>query len=97
LSRRDDQFEAPGKDSFLDVVANVVAILIILVMVVGSQAQQELVNLHVAEATAGAPAMQPEVAAAEQAAAAVESSIQELQGRIQRQNLEVSLRTSATA
>ena len=32
----ESQIEAPGKDSFLDVVANVVAILIILVIVVGT-------------------------------------------------------------
>jgi hypothetical protein len=34
--------EAPGQDSFLDIVANLVGILIILVMVVGARARQAL-------------------------------------------------------
>jgi hypothetical protein len=90
--RREEQFEAPGKDSFLDVVANVVAILIILVMVVGSQARPELLALHLSQQTAAASPLTADAAAADEAAAAVEGSIQELQGRIQRQNLEVAMR-----
>jgi hypothetical protein len=38
------QTEAPGQDSFLDVVANLVGVLIILVMVVGTQAKQVMVQ-----------------------------------------------------
>lgn len=38
------QTEGPGQDSFLDVVANLVGVLIILVMVVGTQAKQVMVQ-----------------------------------------------------
>ena len=38
MRRQDDEEEAVGQDSFLDVVANIVGILILLVMVVGARA-----------------------------------------------------------
>lgn len=45
MSRRVNvQTEGPGQDSFLDVVANLVGVLIILVMVVGTQAKQVMVQ-----------------------------------------------------
>jgi hypothetical protein len=93
LSRRREQHEAPGKDSFLDVVANVVAILIILVMVVGSQAKQAAVAQQVAkqvEAAGAAPTI--DVTAAESAAAAVEVSVHELQRKIQQQSLAAAMK-----
>ena len=37
---RREQAEAPGHDSFLDVVCNLVGIMVVLVMVVGAQAQR---------------------------------------------------------
>jgi hypothetical protein len=88
------QAEAPGQDSFLDVVCNLVGILIVLVMLIAAQAKRGLIAEETAN-RAARPAATPaalEAAAAEQAAAAVENSIVELQGRIQRQNLEVALR-----
>jgi hypothetical protein len=92
----DDQAEAPGQDSFLDVVANLVGILIILVMVVGAQAGRGLLAREKAKhATATGPsdaAKSADAVAAEAAAAAVETSIGELQRKISRQNLEAALR-----
>jgi hypothetical protein len=96
---REDQAEAPGQDSFLDVVANLVGILIILVMVVGAQAgrglsAREAANHAAASPTSNTPdAVNPdEVARAEAAAASIEVSISELDARISRQNLEAALR-----
>ena len=80
MSRRDtrrNQVEAPGQDSFLDVVANLVGIILILIMVVGTQVK----NAYVAAidppepqetATQEPVALEKEAAAAEAAAKAVE-------------------------
>jgi len=87
------QAEAPGQDSFLDVVANLVGILIILVMIVSAHAK----NAMIAEETsASAPPHSekplPDVAAAEAATASVEANMQELESKINRQALEVQYR-----
>ncbi|MCI0359137.1 MAG: hypothetical protein L0211_11720 [Planctomycetaceae bacterium] len=93
MSRRREEHEAPGKDSFLDVVANVVAILIILVMVVGSQAKQAAVAEQIARQTAAASATPPiDVTSAQSAAAAVEASIHELDRKIQQQGLAAAIK-----
>jgi len=92
--KREEQFEAPGKDSFLDVVANVVAILIILVIVVGSQASKTVIDRESAkqrDRVAGSGPLR-EVAGAEAAAVSVELGVQELQDRIGRQQFEISYR-----
>ena len=94
-ARREEQFEAPGKDSFLDVVANVVAILIILVIVVGSQASQTVIQKESARQQAMAAAGEApklEVARAEAEALAVESGVNELERRIKRQEFEIGYR-----
>jgi hypothetical protein len=92
--RREEQFEAPGKDSFLDVVANVVAILIILVIVVGSQASQIVIQKESArqQALAGEGGPQAEVSRAEAEAKAVENGVNELEQRMSRQKFEISYR-----
>jgi hypothetical protein len=91
-----EQAEGPGHDSFLDVVANLVGILIILVMVVGAQAGRGLLAREKAKqpaATTPTDAVKTAAAeAAEAAAVSVETSIGELQQKISRQNLEVALR-----
>lgn len=93
MSRKRTEHEAPGKDSFLDVVANVVAILIILVMVVGSQAKQEIVQEAVAKQSAAALSQpREEVDKADSAAAQVEKSIRELEAKLQRQKIETAFR-----
>jgi hypothetical protein len=91
--KAEDHLEAPGKDSFLDVVANVVAILIILVMVVGSQAKQAAISAITARqaATTGSAA-DKEAEAAESAAQSIEHGVQELQSKINRENLEIAFR-----
>ncbi|HZN34700.1 MAG TPA: hypothetical protein VFB80_12820 [Pirellulaceae bacterium] len=92
---RAEQFEAPGKDSFLDVVANVVAILIILVIVVGSQASKAAVQKETARLAAqasGGGAGQAEAGSVASEAKALESGIQDLQSTIDRQKLEVAFR-----
>src|SRR5204863_8026442 len=76
--KREEQFEAPGKDSFLDVVANVVAILIILVIVVGSQASKTVIDKESRkrqELEASLETPLREVAAAEAESGAVESGV----------------------
>ena len=95
IRKREEQFEAPGKDSFLDVVANVVAILIILVIVVGSQASKVAIDKELAKHQAHAAASSvpgQDIKAAELEARAVESGVQELQQRIDRQSFEIAYR-----
>jgi hypothetical protein len=89
----DNQAEAPGQDSFLDVVCNLVGILIVLVMLIAAQAKRGLIAQETARQTPAAPSSSAdEASAAEETAVAVENSILDLQNRIQRQNLEVALR-----
>lgn len=90
---RKEQAEAPGQDSFLDVVCNLVGIMIVLVMVVGAQAQRAMMMREKAQQTASIPAApQYDVAGAAAAAASVEASIAELQTNIAKQNLELAMR-----
>jgi hypothetical protein len=89
--------EAPGQDSFLDVVCNLVGILIVLVMLIAAQAKRGLIAQETSRrapppAAAAPSPVADEATAAERAATSVENSILELQNRIQRQNLEVALR-----
>ncbi|MDX1945588.1 MAG: hypothetical protein SFU86_09270 [Pirellulaceae bacterium] len=86
------EIEAPGQDSFLDVVANLVGILIILVMVVGAAAKKGAMDRAAQQTAAitGPPAA--DVSAAETAATAVEKSILELQEKLSRQDLEIAYR-----
>jgi hypothetical protein len=88
-----DQAEAPGQDSFLDVVANLVGILIILVMVVGAQAKKGLIAREAARAAAASiSAPKVDVSAASSAALAVEQSLLELDLKIKREALEAQFR-----
>ena len=93
MSRRRAEHEAPGKDSFLDVVANVVAILIILVMVVGSQAKQAAVAQQIAKrASTDNESPRIDTSAAEAAATAVEVSVHDLDHKIQQQSLAAAMK-----
>ncbi len=80
----------PGQDSFLDVAANLVGILIILVMVVGAHAKNSFIVGELPPVPAPAP--QVDVASAEAAAADVERSMAELEGKINRQAAETAFR-----
>jgi len=80
----------PGQDSFLDVAANLVGILIILVMVVGAHAKNSFIVGELPPVPAPPP--QVDVASAEAAAADVERSMAELEGKINRQAAETAFR-----
>ena len=41
--KAESQVEAPGQDSFLDVVCNLVGILIVLVMLIAAQAKRGMI------------------------------------------------------
>nr|HPM85248.1 hypothetical protein [Candidatus Anammoximicrobium sp.] len=82
---------APGQDSFLDVTCNLVGILIILIMVIGTRTQDAA--LHVGPNTERPEASpKPDLAAARDAAAAVENDIHQIDLKIKRQQLEVAYR-----
>jgi hypothetical protein len=77
----------------LDIVANLVGILIILVMVIGVRAKDAMLEAApVAKPDDQPSAEAAEVAAAKAAADSVEHSIEQLSERIQRQDLEVNYR-----
>jgi hypothetical protein len=80
--------EAPGQDSFLDIVANLVGILIILVMIVGARAKDAMVQ---AERELDPPEI-VDVEIAKNAFVAVRHDLENLIGRIQRQDIEIAYR-----
>lgn len=92
--RAAQQAAAPGQDSFLDVVANLVGILIILVMVIGVRARDAMLVAApvAAESDTELVAAQQAAADAEAAAVSVEQDIHRLNNNIQRQELEAEFR-----
>jgi hypothetical protein len=93
--KAESQIEAPGQDSFLDVVCNLVGILIVLVMLVAAQAKRSMVaaaNGASAAAKNDGSSEESEAKTVESTAAAIESSVHELQARIDHENLEAALR-----
>src|SRR5947208_9940565 len=92
--KAESQIEAPGQDSFLDVVCNLVGILIVLVMLIAAQAKRGMIAAATAQTggAAGDASTEAEARAAESTAASIEMSINELQANINRQNFEVALR-----
>ncbi|MDP6556848.1 MAG: hypothetical protein QGG71_19410 [Pirellulaceae bacterium] len=95
-TRKGNQAEAPGQDSFLDIVANLVGILIILVIVIGVRARDVLLE---AAPVADTEVVHPNLAGltkdaetALRAANAVESDILDLEDKIKRQDLEIAIR-----
>lgn len=92
MSRRPrNDTEAAGQDSFLDVVANLVGVLIILVMVVGTQAKTAMDEAS-ASTTQQAEVQLPDVAAAVKEVVSTEQDILAIQQKMQRENLEVAMR-----
>jgi hypothetical protein len=80
---------APGEDSFLDVVANLVGILIILVMVVGAHAQDRWVKSakqHAVESEE-LQAVESKASAAAQRVSRMQHENQELETRIKQEEL----------
>src|SRR4051812_36505011 len=91
------QADAPGQDSFLDVVANLVGIMIILIMVVGFAAKKAIVEDATASLAAGSSneaaadeQMKKELLEAEQTTASVESELNETIAKIEREKFEVN-------
>ena len=74
--------DAPGHDSFLDIVANLVGILVILVMVIGVRAKDAMVEA--AGADPDTQVARPEgVAAAESHARSIEQDVHQLVEKVQ--------------
>jgi hypothetical protein len=92
--RSRDTVEAPGQDSFLDIVANLVGILIILVMVVGVRTRDAMIRSLTAKAAIADAVPQPtiDVSAAKAAAEDVEANINGLTRKIETQQASVALR-----
>ncbi len=86
-----DDDMAPGQDSFLDVVANLVGILIILVMVVGVCTKEAYLDAAPQENPPPGPT-EADVARAQKAADAVQNDIHEIAAKIKRHELEVAYR-----
>jgi hypothetical protein len=86
------QAEEPGQDSFLDIVANLVGILIILIMVIGARATDAMISVDHQEPVTVDPETKSDVPAARAEAEAVERDIHQIDARIQRQQLEVAYR-----
>lgn len=82
-ARRDRDTE-PGQDSFLDVVANLIGILIILVMLIGSQAQSVWQQLREAE-----PANDAEIAELEKEVLQRQNSVAQL--KIENNEIEAAI------
>jgi hypothetical protein len=98
MRRRESQAEAPGQDSFLDVVANLVGILIILVMLVASQAKRGFIEKELPPAAAEASLEPlPDVAAASNAANEVEQGIVEINRNLAAQNQELMMKAQERA
>lgn len=94
MTRRKAQpVEAPGQDSFLDIVANLVGILIILVMVIGVRAKDALLEAAPIAAKAEATVKAEfDVEAVKKEARAVEQDIQRLTSTITREAMEIEYR-----
>ncbi len=75
--------EAPGQDSFLDIVANLVGILIILVMVVGARARQALQQVAETPATEEIAREVVDLAGPQSAVQGMEGNIAELTQKAQ--------------
>lgn len=86
--------QEPGQDSFLDIVANLVGILIILVMVVGVRAKDALVAVR--QSTTPEPAALEEIREQAEIARgtsqALETDVHRIQGKIRRLDLEIAYR-----
>jgi len=83
--KRTSQFDDPGQDSFLDIVANLVGILIILVMIVGVRAKDAMVQSKTIEATPvkDDSSRRTAVAIAQQTAVNLEANIGELDQKVE--------------
>ena len=86
--------QEPGQDSFLDIVANLVGILIILVMVVGVRAKDAMVAVKQTPEVDVAEVEQlaDDARVAGSAATAVETDVHKVQSKIKRVDMEIAYR-----
>ncbi len=85
--------EGPGQDSFLDIVANLVGILIILVIVIGVRARHAILEAApLTDRAAEVSQQQAGVDDAAQVASAVEADIFKIDSKIKRQQLDIDYR-----
>ena len=87
--RRTDESNDSGQDSFLDIVANLVGILIILVMVIGVRAKDALVEAAIASTTA--VTAQIDVQTPTSAAVQVETDVHAIQSKLEEVQAESQL------
>ena len=85
-SRTDD--DAPGQDSFLDIVANLVGILIILVMIVGARAKDAMIEAE----HEPVPVAEVDVETPKNASVAVRQDLENLVQKMQHQEIEIAYR-----
>lgn len=91
VRRASQNVQEPGHDSFLDIVANLVGILIILITVIGARATDAMVEAAPsAQSTEEEPRI--DIAGARAAAEAVEADVHKIDGKIKRQQLEIKYR-----
>ncbi len=82
--------DEPGQDSFLDIVANLVGILIILVMIVGAQAKDAMLQAEAPPAVVDEDDVQTE----KDAAVIAQYELQRLMDKTSKQDVEISYRRS---
>jgi hypothetical protein len=80
--------EEPGQDSFLDIVANLVGILIILIMIVGAQAKDAMLRVG----QPSAEVQEEDLETEKDAVAAVRNDLQRLVDNAKKQAFEISYR-----
>ena len=85
--------DGPGQDSFLDIVANLVGILIILVMVVGVRAKDAILEASpVEEESAALQTARSEVDSVGANAAALEADVFAIDAKVKRQQFDIEFR-----
>ncbi len=82
--------DEPGQDSFLDIVANLVGILIILIMIVGAQAKDAMVQAETPDTTPQVTS--DDVDAERTALAAMQYELQRLDEQTRKQDIEIAFR-----
>jgi hypothetical protein len=91
--RRSSDDSAPGQDSFLDVVANLVGILIILVMIIGTSAKEAYIDAVPEAETEQLNSSAAAVQAAEAMSANLVRDVNEIAEKIRRQKFDLDYRT----
>jgi len=94
MARRKPRAEAPGQDSFLDIVANLVGILIILVMVVGARAKDAWVDSSQEPDSTELTKLEDDVQNSQKATESIEQNINLIAAKSKIQQASVAARKS---